>query len=96
VPAGKPGIVDEDAHGAYSSTRKRGRKTMTLCGPDILARTLSATSRPDRYGNLWQYHSRSDHHSKVACFGIVLDLLQRCGLLRRHVAAGEVAFGINH
>jgi hypothetical protein len=26
----------------------------------------------------------------------MFDLLQRCGLLREHVAAGKVAFGINH
>lgn len=65
-------------------------------GPDILARTLSATAIPDKYGNAWQYHSRSDHHSKVACWGIVFDLLQISPLLRRHVESGAVVFGINH
>ena len=65
-------------------------------GPDILARTLSATAIPDKYGNTWQYHSRSDHHSKVACWGIVFDLLQTSPLLRRHVKSGAVVFGINH
>ncbi len=65
-------------------------------GPQILARTLSEVTRIDRYGNRWQYHSRSDHHSKVACWGIVFDLLHLNPLLRRHVEAGTVHFGINH
>lgn len=65
-------------------------------GPRILTRTLSATSRSDRYGNRWQYLSRSDHHSKVACWGIVFDLLNHCALLRRHVIEMKIAFGINH
>jgi hypothetical protein len=67
-----------------------------MYGPGILVRTLSRPSRTDRSGNFWQYHSRSDHHSKVACWGIVFDVLRTCPLLRRQVAAGKVGFGINH
>ena len=67
-----------------------------MYGTDILVRTLSEPSRRDRHGNAWQYHSRSDHHSKVACWGILLDLLAATPLLRRHVEAGVVCFGINH
>ena len=67
-----------------------------MYGPEILVRTLSKTTRQDRYGNRWQYHSRSDHHSKVACWGIIFDLLRVCPLLKRHVADGVVHFGINH
>lgn len=65
-------------------------------GPAILCRSLSTASRTDRFGNAWQYHSRSDHHSKVACWGIVFDLLRSNSLLRRQVEAGKVVFGINH
>lgn len=65
-------------------------------GPGILARTLSSSIRRDKFGNAWQYHSRSDHHSKVACWGVVFDLLSETPLLRRHVEAGVVCFGINH
>lgn len=72
------------------------RRGIQLYGPDILARTLTSTYRQDRYGNDWQYHSRSDHHSKVACWGVVFDLLNATPLLRRHVEAGVVTFGINH
>ncbi len=65
-------------------------------GPAILVRTLSSASIRDRYGNAWQYHSRSDHHSKIGCWGVVFDLLVSTPLLRRHVEAGAVCFGINH
>lgn len=67
-----------------------------MYGPEILVRTLSSPKRRDRLGNHWQYHSRSDHHSKVACWGVVFDLLVMTPLLRRHVATGAVCFGINH
>lgn len=67
-----------------------------MFGPQILARSLAQPTRSDRYGNAWQYHSRSDHHSKLACWGIIFDLLRTCPLLRRHVEAGRVGFGINH
>lgn len=65
-------------------------------GPKILVRTLSSSTRSDKSGNRWQYHSRSDHHSKVACWGVIFDLLSSTPLLRRHVEAGVVCFGINY
>ena len=70
-------------------------------GPNVLARTLSiatsgANAKPFAYGNKWQYHSQSDRHSKVACWGMTLDLLLNCPLLRSHIAEGKVGLGINH
>lgn len=65
-------------------------------GPDILVRTISQPLPKGPKHTPWQYNSRSDHHSKVACWGIVFDLLLNCGLLRKHVAQGKVGFGINH
>lgn len=65
-------------------------------GPTILVRTLTKTKVSDRYQNSWQYHSRSDRHSKIACWGVIFDLLASTPLLRRHVEAGIVYFGINH
>jgi hypothetical protein len=65
-------------------------------GPDILARFLTQPGPPDKYGNRWQYHSRSDRHSKVGCWGVALDLLTTSSLLRRHVEAGKVILGVNH
>lgn len=64
-------------------------------GPAILARTLSRPGKPDRYGNTWQYHSRSDRHSKIACWSILFEALQHSSVLRRHVAEGKVVFGVN-
>lgn len=64
-------------------------------GPDIIVRTLSQPAVPDKFGNLWQYHSRSDRHSKVACWAILFDMLQHSELLAKHAASGKVTFGIN-
>lgn len=57
---------------------------------------MTATRIPDQFGNLWQYHPRSDRHSKVACWATFFDLLGTSALLRRHVAEGKVVFGVNH
>lgn len=66
-------------------------------GLDILARTMSkARKLKPSHPCPWQYHPRSDHHSKVACWGIMFDLMLASDLLRTHVEAGKVAFGINH
>lgn len=65
-------------------------------GPAILARTISVATAKGKLKQLWQYHSRSDHHSKVACWGILFDLLDNSALLREHVGIGRIAFGVNH
>ena len=64
-------------------------------GPSIITRTLSRPAIPDKHGNLWQYHSRSDRHSKVACWAILFDLLQHSSSVRSHVLTGKIRFGIN-
>jgi hypothetical protein len=51
---------------------------------------------PDKHNNVWQYHSRSDRHSKLACWGILFDLLHHCRLLAEHAERRSVVFGINH
>lgn len=77
-----------------------GDSRSNMLGPRILARTLSVPTagagKPFQFGNVWQYHSRSDRHSKVACWGLMLDLLTQCPLLRAHVESGKVRLGINH
>ena len=65
-------------------------------GPEIVVRTMSATAIPDQYGNRWQYHSRSDRHSKAACWAVAFDLLRRSAVLRRQVDEGKVVLGVNH
>ena len=65
-------------------------------GEAIITRSIDAAVVEDKQGRRWQYHSRSDRHSKVACWAILFDLLETCPLLRAHIAAGKVGFGINH
>jgi hypothetical protein len=65
-------------------------------GPEIIARSISAARIPDKYGNVWQYHSRSDRHSKIACWVIAFELMQQCELLREHLSSGKVVLGVNH
>jgi len=65
-------------------------------GPYVIARSIAACRIPDRYGNAWQYHSRSDRHSKIACWVIAFDLMLRSELLREHLAADKVVLGVNH
>ena len=54
-------------------------------GPELLARFLSTPGPPDSHGNVWQYNSRSDRHSKVGCWGVAFDLI----LTARTVQADE-------
>ena len=65
-------------------------------GPQILARFLKVPSDPDKYGNEWQYNSRSDRHSKIGCWGVAFDLLTESTQLREHAAAGKIVLGVNH
>ena len=67
-----------------------------MYGLDILVRSLSVPAVRDRRGNVWQYHSRSDHHSKIACWAILFDLLRTCRLLATHAQTRGIVFGINH
>lgn len=65
-------------------------------GEAIIARSIGAASIKDSHGNHWQYHSRSDNHSKIACWAVMFDFLRTSELLRQHVKTGKVGFGINH
>lgn len=65
-------------------------------GPYILARTMSMPTRRGNSERAWQYHSRSDAHSKIACWTVLFDLLMECDVVRRDAEAGRLGFGINH
>lgn len=67
-----------------------------MYGPQILVRSLSRPGVTDQYGNTWQYHPRSDRHSKIACWAVAFDLLATSSLLRRHVTEGRLVLGVNH
>jgi hypothetical protein len=62
----------------------------------VITSSINECRIRDKNGNLWQYNSRSDRHSKIACVAIALDLLAHSSVLRRHAAKGQVVVGINH
>jgi hypothetical protein len=72
------------------------REGVHVDGPQLIARSIDACRIPDKHGNTWQYHSRSDRHSKIACWVIAFDLMQRSQLLRDHLGSGKVVLGVNH
>lgn len=65
-------------------------------GPAILAQTMSVATSRGSAARAWQYHSRSDNHSKLACWTVLFDLLVECDVIRRHAAEGRLGFAINH
>ena len=67
-----------------------------MLGTAAIATAIQNTRIADRYGNQWQYHSRSDAHSKAACAVIMADLASFCPLLSQHIQQKKVGFGINH
>ncbi|GAA5161331.1 hypothetical protein [Ornithinimicrobium tianjinense] len=67
-----------------------------MYGPRILTRFLERPGPEDSAGLRWQYHSRSDRHSKVGSWGVALDLLATSSLLRAHADEGKVVLGVNH
>ena len=73
---------------------------MRTHGLGIVARSMSVATHGSgagfANGNQWQYHPRSDRHSKVACWAIFFDLMLRDSLLSLHVTTGKESFGINH
>lgn len=65
-------------------------------GPLILARSMSVVRIFGKSGYRGQYHSRSDLHSKIACWTFLLDLLLESSVLRNLAAKSKVFFGLNH
>jgi hypothetical protein len=72
------------------------REDHAVDGSELIARSIDACRIADKYGNRWQYHSRSDRHSKIACWVIAFDLMRRSTLLRDHLESGKVVLGVNH
>lgn len=69
---------------------------MSYVGPKILTRTMSMPTKKGSSGAALQYHSRSDNHSKVACWTLLFDLLSHCGPAKKLAESGRMGFGINH
>jgi hypothetical protein len=64
-------------------------------GPEIFVRSLSVPQPRGASEALWQYHSRSDLHSKVGCWGVCFDLLRTSALFQEHAETNKVIFGVN-
>lgn len=60
-----------------------------------MTRSLSPQRTFGSSEQLWQYHSRSDAHSKIQVWSFLFDFMLECDLLQQHVAAGKVVFGVN-
>ena len=71
-------------------------KRAAILGPHILARTMSRPTVRGKGASAWQYHSRSDTHSKVACWTLLFDLMAQCDVLRDAARHDKIGFGINH
>lgn len=69
---------------------------MAMVGPTILARAMTTATSRGIGAHSWQYHSRSDTHSKIACWTVLFDLLIECDVLKQHAVEERIAFGINH
>lgn len=67
-----------------------------MYGPSILAKSMSVPRPIGPSKAPWQYHSRSDHHSKVACWVILFDLMLASPPIRELVRSRRLFFGINH
>ncbi len=82
---------------ACPSQADRTSTVSSVYDPDILARFLTIPSPvADKYGQHWQYNSRSDRHSKVGCWGIAFDMLAHSALMQKHANAGKIVLGVNH
>lgn len=68
---------------------------MEMWGPEIIRATLSTTRAFGPGSGEWQYHPRSDHHSKVTAVAVMIDLLRESEELRVGVERGDVGFGVN-
>lgn len=67
-----------------------------MLGTGILVRTLSVPTQRGRSRRAWQYHPRSDVHSKIACWTLLLDCLLGCDALYDDACAGRIGFAINY
>ena len=87
-------FISADRAGVVNNDFDEGETVMR--GPTILARSMSIATRRGKSPRAWQYHSRSDSHSKIACWTLLFDLLLECDAVRDAAKQGRLGFGINH
>jgi hypothetical protein len=67
-----------------------------MLGPELLVRTLSVPTLRGASSTKWQYHPRSDVHSKIACWTLLLDCFLECDALHDDARSGRIGFKINY
>lgn len=67
-----------------------------MIGEQLLVDSLSTRTVTDSFDNRWQYHSRSDAHSKAICWGMLFDIISESPVVREQIRTGRIGFGINH
>lgn len=63
-----------------------------MIGEQVTAQTLSVVRKKQKF----QYHPRSDRLSKIACWGVAVDLLETSALMQSHAQQGKITIGVNH
>lgn len=67
-----------------------------MSAPEKLAAWLTAHEHKDpKYGFVYNYHSRSDAHSKAICSFILEDLLEACPVLKEQALTDKIIYEIN-
>jgi hypothetical protein len=81
--------------GAVFSKIKKGGLAELMLAPERFAAWLCERCHEDRYGHKYQYHPRSDAHSKVLAGFIWEDLRGRCRAIRSDHQAGRIDYRVN-
>jgi hypothetical protein len=65
-------------------------------GPEEFVRWMSGYKHKDPLtGFIYQYHPRSDSHSKILCKAVLADLLKSCPILASQATERQLVYGIN-
>lgn len=72
---------------------------VAFVGPELIVQTMSTLRRygndADRSQFEWQYHSRSDFHSRIAALAVTVDLLRESSELQALARSGAIGFQVN-
>jgi len=68
-----------------------------MAAPERFVEWMSGhTANDKKFGRrVFQYHPRSDEHSKMLCRLVLDDLIEECPALAAHAASGKVVGGVN-
>ena len=67
-----------------------------MLAPERFVQWLANNPKADKYGNIYNYHSRSDAHSIALCKMVMEDVLEHCATMREQAAERKIVYGINY